>query len=492
MEREYIRAEVGMDASGGSPWLEGDSAQYPALGGNIECDAIVIGAGIVGALVARQLADRGLSVVVLERRRIASGMTGHSTAKITALHGSDWSRALRVLGMSDALQVWADLNVSAPDLMERIVKEDAIDCGFRRLDSFLYERLGHEDDALETEWRALHRLGVPVDDVEAIVGSPLGGVLALRLRDQAQFDPAAFTTGVIAALPKERVRVFEASPVRQVSHREGLWVAETDVASVRAPICVMASLAPASDPAFLFLRLYPYAHYALETAPIALPDGMWVEINDRELTARPTNTADGPWIISGVEQRAAERPDERQLFAEQRASLLAEIPAASPRRYWSAEDFSTPDGIPYIGRVGPSEGLYYIGGFAGWGMTKSVVAAQLVAEDIVGAASPSLLELLSPNRPPAARAVPEMLRESAIMATRFTFPRPEQKHAAAPIGLLGEGDPMPRCTHLGCLPKVNVAEGTFDCPCHGSRFDADGRPIYGPARRDLRFPKPTA
>lgn len=486
MTFDMLAQEHGMP---GSPWLAREVAARSSLERTLEADAVIVGAGITGALVARELTKRGLSVALLERRRIAGGTTGHSTAKITALHGTDWSRINRLHQLDDAVWEWASLNAAAPGRFDDIVAEYGLECGFRRLDGHLCERLGATDHTLANEWRALRAIGLDIEDAGPVGESPFGGVVALRLADQAQFDSAAFTLGLLEALPADRLTVFEASPVRSLARHDGSWVASTDGGSVRAPLAIMASLAPVRDPALLFARLYPYAHYALEANPADRADGLWMQVNGSGLTARPTNGAAGQWIFGGIRTRLGQRPDERAIYEQLFSDVDAETGGSQKTHWWSTHDFTTPDALPFVGRVGPHDGLYYIGGFGGWGMTKALVSATIVADEIEGTARGPLRRLLSPDRFHGFRAWPELLKENAHTANRLVFPTPAQKSATMPLepmGLADGGEP-PRCTHMGCRTKVNTAEHTLDCPCHGSRFASDGSPLYGPARRDVKI-----
>lgn len=491
MQREYMQHAADLDGVPGSPWLAADSPQRPTLEDDLSADVVVVGAGLAGACAARELAMRGLSVVVLERSRIACATTGHSTAKVTVVHGTDWTHVLKSRGLSGALVEWAARNYEAAESLGSVAAEAGIACRYRALDTYLCERPGAEGNALAREWNALRALGLPVEDVDAYHDSPMGPMVAVRMPSQAQFDPAAFTAGVLATLPENRTAVFENSPVRTVAREGEVWRAYTDAGTVTAPIVVMASLAPARDPAVLFARLFPYAHYAIEAMPVReVPDGIWIQASGSELTARPVDDPGGSWILSGASTRLGHHADEHELFRDLIEDSFAEFAASPALRYWSAEDFSTPDGLPFVGRVGPREGLYYLGGFGGWGMTKSYAAAELIADEIEGIASPGLLRLLSPNRFPRLGTWSTLLRENLVTARHLLLPHDEQLSAAAavPPVVPAAGDEPPRCTHMGCRTKVNTVERTLDCPCHGSRFTAEGYPLYGPARRNVRRP----
>lgn len=490
MEREYIRRRSGALGTSGSPWLDAEVPERPSLQGDVRTDVVIVGAGLVGALVANELTGRGLNVVVLERRRVACGTSGHSTAKITALHGDQWSSAVRMRGAGDAMRLWASLNAGAAEVIGRLVDERRIACNFRAVDGYLCERLDQRGDGLAREWQALRRLDLAVDDAEGIADSPFGKVVALRMDAQAIFDPAAFVLGLLASLPADQIDVYERSPVRALERQGSAWVARTDSGSVRAPVAVMTSLAPARDPALLFARAFPYAHYALQVEPPEVPrDGVWIQPGGSELTARPAAQAAGSWIVSGKDARLASRSDEQPLFAQLADDASSELAAVTMERFWSAEDFITPDRLPYVGRVGLRGNLYFVGGFGGWGMTKSVVAASLVADEIEGVAWQPLASLLSPNRFPGLAAWPDAVRENLYPLRRLIFPGSPQKHGVAPLPPVvpSVGDEPPRCTHLGCRTKVNTAEYTLDCPCHGSRYAYDGSPVFGPARRNVRL-----
>jgi glycine/D-amino acid oxidase-like deaminating enzyme len=473
-----------------SPWLQREPAvRYPALLADLETDVLVVGAGLSGAHAAAELSARGLSVAVLERRWVSSGTTGRSTAKCTVLHGTRWSSILDDRGVDEDLRYWAGLNSDAPARIMRIVHDRDIDCDCRETDAYLTETAHSTDGLLAREARALHALDTPVESTDVIPDSPFGEVIGVRALRQVQLDPAAYTRGLFGSLAEGGVSIFESSPVRELVRETGAWHARTDGGTVRAPIVVMASLAPVRDPALLFTRMFPYAEHALEVDrhAVAVADGMWMQVDGEELTARPTKDTQGTWIIGGEHVRLASEPDERTVFARLIGATSEALGGdLSVVRHWLAMDFTTPDGLPFIGRVGRLDGLYLIGGFGGWGISKSVVAARLVADEIEGSSARSLRTLLSPNRFPSMAVMPRYLKENIHTARRLVFPCPEQRHLpSAPVPASVAFSEPPRCTHMGCRTVVNTVEETIDCPCHGSRFAPDGTVLTGPARRDM-------
>ena len=489
MDREYLRAQVGVAGAPGSTWLADESTHYPPVTEDISVDVLVIGAGIVGTLVTHELASRGLSVALLERRRVAGGTTGHSTAKITVLHDTSWTTRLRRRGLSAELIEWARLNAATPSAIGELVARYGIECGYRRLDAHLMAASRSAEPAVADALRALQRLEVPVEDLGRLPEAPLGGERCIRVADQAQFDPAAFVTGLVGSLPPGQVTVAESSAVRSLVRQGALWRAHLDHGTVSAPHAVMTALAPVRDPALLFTRLYPYSAYVFEFVPATPPpDGFWIQAGDDELTLRPTGGPDGSWIAAGQHVRNASQADERAVYERLQRAVESQFPGCRFVRHWSTHDLWTPDWSPFVGRVGARDGLYMIGGFGAWGMSASLPAARLVADAITGSPNEPLLRFLSPNRVPGLRSLPSFLREAAIVARRYTVLTAPQKHAPAVPGVtaVAEDTKMPRCTHLGCRLKVDTAEATIDCPCHGSRFTGSGSALYGPAQRDLK------
>jgi glycine/D-amino acid oxidase-like deaminating enzyme len=495
VERDYLQAETVVAGAPGSAWLAREVREHPPATGDITADVLVVGAGIVGALTAYELISRGLSVALIERRRIAGATTGHSTAKITVVHDTSWSARLGRRGLHPGLAEWASLNAATPVAIGELVRSRSIDCGFRRLDAHLVAASPAAEAAVVRELRTLERLGLEVDDLGSMPEAPLGGTRCIRVADQAQFDPAAFVSGLIDSLPAQKLTVVESTPVRKLVREGSCWVARLDTGTARAGHVVMTALAPVRDPALLFARLYPYAAYVFEFLPrVPMPDGFWIQAGDEGLTLRPTAGPEGAWIAAGQHVRQASRPDERVVYADLLGQVRSRYPDCEPVRHWSTEDLWTPDWLPYVGAVGPRRGLYMVAGFGGWGMSASLPAARLVADAVAGSPNSGLLRFLSPNRFPGLRTLPEVTRESIIVGRRLLLPSAQQRRAVAAPGVTAvtPGSTPPRCTHLRCRLKVDPAEGTINCPCHGSRFTGTGEALYGPAKRDLPGTTPGA
>jgi glycine/D-amino acid oxidase-like deaminating enzyme len=475
VERDYIEAMQGVAGQAGSIWLSEEAAGFPTLEGDRTADVLVIGGGITGALVARRLCALGRHIVLLERRRIASGTTGHSTAKVTALHGTDW-RALPGAHPRDAVRAWAGANLAAIDELAQVAQGLGVDCGLRRLPAYLVAGDDASGDSFEEQLRALVEAGLPA--IPAQAPSPFGRPSA-RLDAQALIDPAAFVVAVVSALGPD-ADVYEGTPVRSLGHHGGQWRAESDRGSVTAPVAIMADHFPVHDTGGFFTRLFPYMHHAIEIAPReAIPDGMWMQVGGDEVTLRPTDSG-GTWIAGGQRVRVASLDDDRKAYADLVASATALVGECDVIRHWSAHDYETPDGLPFIGEAPLGRGLFMAAGFAGWGLTKGVVASGIIADAVEGRTHP-VAESVSPSRFPGLDEAGVLTAENATVGREFLEGHLTSRRDKAHEDSVAGGT----CTHLGCETKWNTAEGTVDCPCHGSRFGRHGDVLYGPAAKDI-------
>jgi glycine/D-amino acid oxidase-like deaminating enzyme len=274
MDRDYIETMRGVPGAAGSVWLTDGAVSYPTLDGDQAADVLVAGADITGALVARKLSASGRRVILLERRRVASGTTGHSTAKVTVMHGDTW-RDLLEKHPEDKVRAWASANLAAIDELATIALDLGSPCGLRRVSAYLVAGDDAATDAFHEHLGALRSAGLPVT---AAAGTQPFNRPAAELPGQAFLDPSAFVVAVVAALDPN-VAVYETSPVRSLDHDNEGWRAVSDRGSARAPIAIMADHFPVHDTGGFFTRLFPYAHYALEVAPrVAIPDGMWMQV----------------------------------------------------------------------------------------------------------------------------------------------------------------------------------------------------------------------
>lgn len=466
--------------------------EYPVLQSDKKVEAAVIGGGLAGILTAFQLQARGVDVIVLEADRIGSGQTKNTTAKITSQHHLVYSKLSETMGEEKTRQ-YAMANEQAIREYRRIIQEQKIDCAFEESCAYLYSQSRQAAETLEREAQAAFRMGICAEFTEK-TQLPFSAAGAVRFDGQAQFHPLRFLYGIA-----ENLTVFEHTRVISVrEHR-----IETERAAVTAEHIVFASHFPfVNFPGFYFARMHQERSYvlALENAPEL--QGMYLGIGEDALSFRLFQKT---LLLGGGSHRTGENPGGKYGFLCSQASRL--FPQSRVALHWSAQDCTTLDGVPYIGRFSRLIPDWYVAtGFGKWGMTGSMAAAMLLADQITGRENPCA-EVFSPLRfTPAASAKTFFIDMAhavrGITKRVFDSAPPEFEMLAAGQGKIisYRGQKLGaykhetgkiytvsvRCPHLGCQLAWNPDEKSWDCPCHGSRFDYQGRLLDNPAQQHLQ------
>ena len=471
---------------------EMDTALSPrdALKQDLTCDVCVVGGGIAGVLTAHALQEAGLHVVLLEANRLLSGQTRHTTAKITAQHGLCYKRLIDTLGEERA-RAYAAANQRAVDAYRKLVQERHIDCGFEERDAYLYTQ--QDPLPLKEEADACRALGLDVSFTrETTLPFEVAG--AACMRGQAQFHPLAFLKEIAS-----RLTVYERSRASKIE--EGCVY--TDGGEVRARHVVLCTHFPfLNTPGYYFMRMHQERSYvlALENAP--LPDGMFYGTDADGLSFRTS----GPYLLLGGENHRTGENTSGGRYERLRQAAKRLYPHAREAAHWSAQDCMTLDGLPYAGRFSSATpDLYVATGFGKWGMTNAMASALLLRDLITGRECP-YADAYSPQRftPSAsAKLLMEQTAQSFKGLARTAFNPPKAELDALPAGhggIIDCGDEKlgaykdeqgevflvsPVCPHLGCQLEWNADERTWDCPCHGSRFDHLGHLLDDPAQRGL-------
>ena len=434
-------------------WDSEGIRRRPALRENLIADAAVIGAGLAGLLTAYELQRRGLNVIVLEADRIMSGVSGRTTAKITAQHGLIYSKLYDKVGETAARR-YAASNLSAVEKFKRIIDKEKIECAFETVPSYLYAT--HDRRSLEHEAEAMRKIGVITDVVEE-TSLPFKTVGALRLDGQAQFDPMKFARAI-----SDKLTIYEKRKVIDIEANRVIC----ENGKVRADNIVMATNYPIINfPGFYFMRQHRERAYVEAIEGVTKLDGIYYGFDG----GHSFRNAENAVLVTGEVHRTGDRALKN---AEKlRRDVRIDFPCGSVRCTWSTQDCMTHDGIPFIGRYSiHSPNLFVITGFNKWGMTSSMLASEIIADMICDRAN-DFENLYTPQRlhTVGTKALLADVGQSVKGLGEGLFSKKERK-----------------CTHLGCRLKFNEEEQTWDCPCHGSRFKKDGRLINGPAVRDLK------
>ena len=423
--------------------METDLPHFPSLEGDRNTDVLIIGGGLAGLLCAFQLRRSGVECLVVEAERVCSGVTGNTTAKITAQHGLIYDKLTKWMGREGAAGY---LRANQRALEEYRTLCQNIDCGFTESSAFVYTL--DAPQKLRREQQALEAIGCPTlwhENTE--LPFPVAG--ALEMPGQAHFRPLRFVRSI---LPELQIR--ENTPVRRVKDT----VAETDRGVIRAKKVVFCTHFPFIDRrGCYFMKMYQDRSYVLALEGARPTRGMYVDESGSGFSFR---RAGNLLLFGGGSHRTGKQGGG---WEELRRAARRFWPQCREAACWATQDCMTLDGAPYIGAYSPAEPNWYVAtGFNKWGMTSSMAAALLLRDLLVkGAADWGRVF------DPARRMKPLPLAANILSST---------------AGLLTPS--LRRCPHLGCALKWNSREHTWDCPCHGSRFTADGNLLDSPAARD--------
>ena len=458
------------------------------LHGDTKTEIAVIGAGMAGVLIASGLREAGCRVMVLEAARIAGGQTRNTTAKVTSQHGMIYQTLIQRFGKDKAGQ-YALANEAAIAEYRRLINMQSIDCDFEERDAYVY---GGDLEQLRTEADASASLGLPASFVED-TALPFTVAGAVRFTHQAQFHPLKFLRHI-----SEPLTIYENTPVRSV---EGQLI-HTDRGDVRAERMVFACHYPFLNfPGMYFARMHQERSYVLALENATQMDGMWIGAGEGAYSFRNYGNL---LLLGGGGHRCGDNSAGGK-YELLRQKAREWFPQSREIAHWSAQDCMTADGVPYIGRYAADRPDWYVAtGFQKWGMTGAMVSALLLRDLICGVRNP-YAEVFDPGRFDAA-AVSGIACEGGQaakgLAKRF-FQIPWEQAETIPPGhggvafLNGEkrgvfrdesGSVHPvglRCPHMGCQVEWNPDERSWDCPCHGSRFDRFGKLISGPAQEGL-------
>lgn len=481
------------------------ASPFASLSGSVDADVVVVGGGIAGLCTAHALQAAGRRVVVLEAETCGAGNTGNSTGN---LYGTV-SGGLATLRRKWNDEVVCDVvswRMAGIGRIERAVSEFGIDCGFARR-SMVRAVSGNDAkalDDLEREYEASEVAGLSPQWLSPDDG-PVRITRGFRIDNQAQFNPYLFTQGLARALVERGVQVFENARVVELDAKPG--VARTAGGEVRAPWLVLATHSPAGFN-LVQAEMEVYREYGI-TADVrdVLPEGiLWVTDEGRSL-----RSDDGGRLVVVGEKHKTGEPEDRVDYVQRLLDWTNQrFAGATHRHSWSAQQFKSADGLPYIGRSA-HDNVLIATGFAADGLTWGAVAAPLIAGLIAGEESDAASRL-TPRRFTPVKSAKIWATENAtvvkhLVGDRLTHADLDRLAAVRPgdgaiVELDGKKHAVysdengalsvvsPVCTHLGCHVSWNASETTWDCPCHGSRFRVDGSVLEGPALRPLenRFP----
>ena len=475
--------------------------ERPVLEGDMTVQAVVVGAGITGLTAARLLTEQGLTVAVIESRRVCSGVTALTTAKVTALQSTIYSELSERWG-DETSAAYAAANLEGLELIRRRVQDEHIDCDLRMAPALTYAETANAVAKIEAEVEAAQRAGLGVSfTTDSDLPFEIAG--AARLENQAQFHPRNYCLGLVRGILAAGGAIFEGTRAMDLDATAGKVI--TDGGTVSAEVVVVASHIPFVDTGGYFARMTPSRSYAVAfRSPGEPPSGMYISVDQPIRSIR--SAGDGYTIVGGEAHPSGQEVDTEARYRALASWSQDRFGNSDVDYRWSAQDYRSVDGLPFVGPLGSSGRVFMATGFAKWGMANGTMGAAIMVDLAMGRDNP-LASVFDSKRAALKQAAPGLLKAGAGFAKSLLTGRvlPSDlkglEHVAAGSGDIvsinghkaaafrDENDSVhavsPICTHRGCQVQFNDAERTWDCPCHGSRFDVDGKVVHGPAVRDL-------
>ncbi|MBR3753637.1 MAG: FAD-dependent oxidoreductase [Clostridia bacterium] len=418
---------------------------FPEVEGKVNTDVLIIGGGIAGLLTAYMLQREGIDYMLVEKDRICGGNTQNTTAKITCQHSLIYSKLLKAKGTETA-QGYLLANKEAFNELCGLCKN--ADCDFEFKNNFVYSK---DPNKLNDEMTALERLGYNAVFTEKLP-LPVEAKGAVCFENQAQFHPLKFLYSIANGL-----NIFENSFVKEMKGT----TAVTDKAEIKAENVIITTHFPFINKHGLYsLKLYQQRSYVIALEKAQDVNGMYVDESDTGLSFRNYKNL---LLLGGGGHRTGKQGGN---WSELRSFAKEKYPDSSEKFYWAAQDCMSLDNMPYIGSYSPNTPkLFTASGFCKWGMTGAMLSAMLLRDKIIGKQN-DYADFFRPDR---SILQPQLFINGFESVTNLlSFSKK-------------------RCPHLGCALKWNKAEHSWDCPCHGSRFDEHGKNLDNPANGNMNI-----
>lgn len=488
---------------------------FAPLATDEKADVCVVGAGIAGLTTAYLLTREGKSVVVLDDGPIVSGESERTTAHLANALDDRFIELERLHGQEGS-RLAAQSHGAAIDTIERIARDEHIDCDFARVDGYLFNAPGEPKDLLDRELAAAHRAGhVGAHKVDRAPLPSFDTGPALRFPRQGQFHPLKYLNGLAAAIVRRGGRIYAHSHAAHIRGGRSACVETGDKYKVSCEAIVVATNTPVNDRLAIHTKQAAYRTYVIGAAIRAgtLPRALYWDTGDpyhyvRLQAAAPGGGAEGEdiLIVGGEDHKTGQAEDTANRFRALESWTRERFPEAGEIRFrWSGQVMEPVDGLAYIGRnPADHDNVFIVTGDSGQGMTHGTIAGLLLTDLIVGRQNP-WAKLYSPSRIKLS-AAGDYTRENINMAAQYadwlTAGKVEKdrlvppgsgaivRHGLRKVAVYRDLDGTFHecsavCPHLGGIVSWNDTEKTWDCPAHGSRFDRHGRVMNGPANSNL-------
>jgi len=489
-----------------------DVPTFSPLGEDAECDVCIVGAGIAGLTTAYTLARAGKRVIVLDDGPIGGGETGRTTAHLSWALDDYYVEIEKVHG-HDGARVAAESHRSAVDRIEAICRDEQIECDFGRVDGYWFAAKPDDTKLLDAEAAAARRAGAVGERVGGVPGVPFETPAALRFPNQGQFHPLKYLAGLARAVVRHGGRIYCGSHVAEFDKKPRRPQLKTsDEHTVTTDAVVFATNSPVNDWVTMHTKQAAYRTYVIgvRVPRGSVPRGLYWDTENPYHYVRLANATDGQvlLIVGGEDHKTGQADDLEVRFGRLLEWTRLHFPMADDIAFrWSGQVLEPNDYMAFIGRNPGDQNVYIATGDSGNGMTHGTIAGMLIPDLILGVES-RWEKLYDPARK-TLRSAPEFLKENVNVAAQYAdWVTPGEVSSPDDVkpgtgAVMRDGSKKYAvyrdeagalhirsavCTHLYCIVDWNSVEKTWDCPCHGSRFDPYGRVLNGPAISDLSDP----
>ena len=495
----------------GSYWIESTKKyenRFNKLNDNLEADVCIIGAGMAGTITAYYLAQKGKSVVILEKDKVCEKTSGNTTAKITSQHGLFYKYLLQSEGYEFAKKYY-EANEKAIKNIKNIIENENLDCDFEIKDSYIFTQKEEEVQKIKDEVESVNKIGGNAESTTK-TDLPFSVQGAIKFPNQAQFNSRKFVVQLLNKLSEEgKINVFEDSKVIDLKGNGNFYDVSTETNFIKAKYVVLACRYPIiNSPGFYFFKMYQSKSHGIAIdANTDFFDGMYINSELPTKSFRTIKDGDKRLLaIVGCDYKTGSDINYENINTELEKIAKDMYPNCEIKYRWSAEDCISLDKIPYIGEFSKfMQNVYVATGFKKWGMTTSDVAGNIICDKICGIKN-EYEDIFKATRTEPIKNIKEvenMIKQTgkSLILEKFEIPKDELTEIkngegkiinvnGKKVGIyLDEKGKVyaikPVCSHLGCELIWNSLEHTWDCPCHGSRFDIEGKSIEVPSINNL-------
>ncbi|MDV4151506.1 FAD-dependent oxidoreductase [Clostridium sp. AL.422] len=457
-----------------------------------EADVVIIGGGIAGILTAYMLKEKNINAVILERNKVLKGNTINTTAKITIQHNIIYDKLIKEFGKENAKRYFL-ANQLALENYQQIISKNNIDCDFEVADAYIYTL--DSPQKIEKEYEAAISIGIDAELVDSIE-LPFEIAKAVKFKNQANFNPIKFLNYIAKDLT-----IYENTTAIEIKDD----VVVTDRGEIKAKSIVVATHFPIiNTPGYYFLRMHQEREYVMALKNAQFLNGMYIDEKDGGYSFRRYKDY---LILGGAAGRTGSNEDGGS-YNKLRDLAKKLYPDSIEEYHWSAQDCITSDGIPFIGVYSKEmPNVYVATGFNKWGMTSSMVSA-IIISGLISGETYDFNEIFSPSRFDMTASIKNLVKDG--FETTYNFIAEKIRIPMEIIENIKNGESgvviyegrkvgvyknsegriytvSNKCPHLGCELKWNADDLSWDCPCHGSRFDYNGNFLESPAIKDLKY-----